>query len=40
MSRLEVADAEWKCDVGVLDRRVVKTHSEGVQHVVVDARVA
>jgi tRNA G37 N-methylase Trm5 len=39
MSRPEVAAAEWKCGVDLFDRRVVKTHSEGVEHVVVDARV-
>jgi len=39
VSRLETAAEERGRAVDVLDRRVVKSHSEGVQHVVVDARV-
>jgi tRNA wybutosine-synthesizing protein 2 len=38
VSRLTDAADERGREVEVLDRRVVKTHSEGVQHVVVDAR--
>ncbi len=39
VSRLADAAEAHERAVEVLDRRVVKTHSEGVQHVVVDARV-
>jgi tRNA wybutosine-synthesizing protein 2 len=40
VERLESAAAERGRSVDVLDRRRVKSHSEGVAHVVVDARVA
>lgn len=39
VSRLENAAASRDRDVEILDRRQVKSHSEGVWHVVVDARV-
>jgi tRNA wybutosine-synthesizing protein 2 len=39
VGRLETAATEHGREVEILDRRVVKSHSEGVQHVVVDARV-
>ncbi|PSP57489.1 class I SAM-dependent methyltransferase family protein [Halobacteriales archaeon QS_1_67_19] len=39
VSRLEDAAAERDREVEVLDRRRVKSHSEGVWHVVVDARI-
>lgn len=39
VSRIEDAAAEAGRDVEILDRRRVKTHSEGVTHVVVDVRV-
>jgi tRNA wybutosine-synthesizing protein 2 len=39
VSRLESAAREREREVEVLDRRRVKSHSEGVWHVVVDARV-
>ncbi|WP_255151505.1 class I SAM-dependent methyltransferase [Halorarius halobius] len=39
VERIETAADERGRDVAVLDRRVVKTHAPGVEHVVVDARV-
>ncbi|WP_121820950.1 class I SAM-dependent methyltransferase [Halostella salina] len=40
VSRIEAAAAERGREVEVLDRRRVKSHSEGVAHVVVDARMS
>lgn len=39
VTRLESAATEQGRDVELLDRRRVKTHSEGVTHVVIDARI-